>query len=257
MLEEQAKKEENNQLDIESRPPYKRFPLFKDGHFRLVLFLVGLLGLEGLTLIIELIVMAVNPSLLNSESEEYIVGLTFINSARYVILFFAFLALLFPRLMILVLKFKNWKNVIIGAIFGLLLVRIDVVYSYAISSVIDLETNTNQLMAEQMIIAYPALSIMVLGLLGPICEEFTYRYGLFSFISKKSKLLAYIVVPIVFAFIHFDFTGNMAMEFLNLPSYLIAGVILSFVYDKYGFEGALTAHIVNNMFSCISVLIYG
>ena len=116
--------------------------------------------------------------------------------------------------------------------------------------------NTNEEAAESMILAFPALSIIVLGILGPVCEEITYRYGLFSLLDKKSKILAYILTPLVFAIIHFDFGGDMIIELLNLPSYIIAGVLLSLAYDKFGFHTAVIAHVINNLYAIIVTLIF-
>ena len=44
---------ENTQIDIEKEPPYKKYPRFKDWIFRLVLFGVGLIGLELITIVIQ------------------------------------------------------------------------------------------------------------------------------------------------------------------------------------------------------------
>ena len=84
---------ENTQIDIEKEPPYKKYPRFKDWIFRLVLFGVGLIGLELITLVIELIVMAVNPSYLDEKSDLYLTGLTIVNSVRYAVLAVMFVIL--------------------------------------------------------------------------------------------------------------------------------------------------------------------
>ena len=155
----------------------------------------------------------------------------------------------------MVKKFLNWKDDLIGIGFGVALILITICYNLLISQFVDPGTNNNEIYAEQMILSYPALSIIVLGILGPVCEEITYRYGLFSLLDKKSKILAYILTPIVFALIHFDFTGNMKVELLNLPTYILAGVGLCFAYDKFGFNAAVIAHVTNNIYAIIVTLI--
>ena len=65
--------------------------------------------------------------------------------------------------------------------------------------------------------------------------------------------VAYIVTPLIFALIHFDFFAGSAEgyinELLNLPSYIIAGVTLTIIYDKFGLSTSIVAHCGNNLIS--------
>lgn len=255
MLEEVENNLENKEIDIEKQPPFKRFPNFKDWIYRLILFLIGMFGLDIVSTIIVLIVQTINPELLNVNSDLYITGNMLVNTIRYMLLIIVMAALLSPRLAIIGKKFMNWKTDLIGLGMGFALVGITILYNFIIGQFIDFGTNENELLAEQMIVAYPVLSVLVLGLVGPICEEVTYRYGLFDCINKKNVVLAYIVTALVFAIIHFDFTGDMKTELLNLPSYIIAGIVLTFTYHKFGFNASIIAHITNNMYAIITTII--
>lgn len=246
---------ENTQIDIEKEPPYKKYPRFKDWIFRLVLFGVGLIGLELITLVIELIVMAVNPSYLDEKSDLYLTGLTIVNSVRYAVLAVMFVILLFPRLRVILAKFKNWKHDLIGLAGGVALILLSMLYNFIISQFVDIGANNNEEAAESMITMFPVISIFILGMIGPICEEITYRYGLFGCLKKKNIILAYIVTTIVFAFIHFDFTGDLVTELLNIPTYLIAGFGLTFIYHKWGFNASIIAHVFNNMYVIVLTII--
>ena len=255
MLEESQNNSQKPSVDIEEQPPYANHPRFKDWMFRLVLFLAGFLALDIITFIIQLILQLVFPEYFDPKSASYVTGLTMINAIRYLLLTITFIALLFPRLKVLVKKFCDWKGDLFGLAFGAALILVTIAYGLIINQFIDPGTNNNEVAAESMIVAYPALSIIILGILGPICEEITYRYGLFSLLDKKSKILAYILTPIIFAIIHFDFTGDLKIELLNLPTYIIAGVGLCFAHDKFGFNTAIIAHVTNNLYAIIVTLI--
>ena len=255
MLEENQNIEQVGEEDIEKQPPYASHPGYKDWAFRLTLFLLGFIGLDIVSLIIQLILQIIIPEYFKEGSPYYITGLAMINTIRYVLLIITFLVMLYPRLKVIVKKFLDWKGDLLGIAFGVGLILVTIAYNMLISQFIDPGTNNNEVAAESMIVAHPLLSILVLGLLGPICEEITYRYGLFSLLDKKSKILAYILTPLIFAIIHFDFTGDMKVELLNLPTYIIAGLGLSFAYDKFGFNCAVIAHITNNMYAIIVTLI--
>ena len=256
MLEENKNAVENGPVDIEQQPPYANHPNYKDWAFRLTLFLAGFIGLDIFTLILQIVLGAIFPGWFVEGSSVYILSLAVLNSIRYVALTITFVALLFPRLKVILTKFLDWKGDILGIAFGVTLILVTIGYNLLISQFIDMGVNTNEEAAESMILAFPALSIIVLGILGPVCEEITYRYGLFSLLDKKSKVLAYIFTPLVFAIIHFDFGGDMIIELLNLPSYIIAGVLLSLAYDKFGFHTAVIAHVINNLYAIIVTLIF-
>ena len=102
---------------------------------------------------------------------------------------------------------------------------------------------------------YPFISLIFLGVIGPICEELTYRVGLFS-VLKKPKWLAYVIGTLVFALAHFSFTStNIINELVNLPVYIVSGFALCLAYDKFGLAASLTAHTVNNIYS-VSMVIF-
>ena len=113
----------------------------------------------------------------------------------------------------------------------------------------------NESVLREIIKAFPALSVFVFGIVGPFCEELTYRVGLFG-CFKKYKWLAYLTSIIVFALMHFGFTSpNIIDELVNLPIYLFSGAAFAFAYDKFGLAGSLSAHVTNNLYAIIASII--
>ena len=100
---------------------------------------------------------------------------------------------------------------------------------------------------------YIVFALIIFGLIGPICEELTYRVGLYSLTKRWNRTAAYIITPIVFGLIHFNWEsltigGNtLVNELCNLPDYIVAGVLFSYYYEKGGFACSATAHVVNNL----------
>ena len=123
------------------------------------------------------------------------------------------------------------------------------------------DPNTNQSIAESMILNYPIFALILVIILGPVCEELTYRVGLYSFLRRINKVLAIVVTTIIFAFIHFDFTSeNIIAELWSLPSYISCGLILAIAYEHRGPACSITAHIVYNAGAALLVVlgsIYG
>ena len=114
---------------------------------------------------------------------------------------------------------------------------------------------------EAQLVARRVGAFFLLSIIGPVTEELGYRAGLFSFLSRFGKPAAYLISILIFAFIHFDFgcfkEGGtaIAIEMVNLPSYLFGGIALSICYDKFGIEGSTTAHILYNAASFFTQLI--
>lgn len=77
-------------------------------------------------------------------------------------------------------------------------------YNIIIQNIIpNISENQNEDAVRSIITLNPFLSTIAVAIVGPIVEEFTYRYGLFGALKKKSKKLAYFVTIILFALISF------------------------------------------------------
>ena len=144
-------------------------------------------------------------------------------------------------------------------LFGLGYAGAIIVVSIIINIIVGLfyqETNSNQATAESMIINYPIFAIILVCFLGPVCEELTYRVGLYSFLRRINKVLAIILTTVVFALIHFDFMAtDLIAELWSLPSYLACGLILSLAYEHRGPACSITAHMAYNITALIVVII--
>ena len=115
--------------------------------------------------------------------------------------------------------------------------------------------NANQTTAVLFIKNYPLMAFFVVGILGPLCEELTYRVGLYSFLRRINKYLAFGVTVIVFAFIHFDFdAADMVTELWAIPSYIAAGAVLTVAYEHRGPACSMTAHVCYNVFAFLTIL---
>lgn len=115
--------------------------------------------------------------------------------------------------------------------------------------------NANQETAILIVKNYPIIAFFLLGFLGPICEELTYRVGLYSFFRRINKYLAIIVSTILFALVHFTFDAeDIINELWALPSYLLSGVILALAYEHRGPACSMTAHVLYNIAAFLLML---
>ena len=151
---------------------------------------------------------------------------------------------------------ETYKN---GIGYGIVLILASMLVGLITNMFIETSVNVNQNAVNNMILSNPIMSFITVVIMGPIVEEFTYRYGLFGILKAKNKVLAYIVTILLFAFIHFEFTSDPKLlfnEFLNLPSYLVSASVLCIAYDKSdNLAVPIIAHIFNNFISFVMMFI--
>ena len=149
--------------------------------------------------------------------------------------------------------FKKYQSYVYGGLMGFAILGVTMSYTGIVNLFYQFNINENELSAQNIINTYPVASIFIIGMAGPICEELTYRVGIFSLLNKVNKYLAFAVTTVVFAFAHFDISStHIADEFINLPAYLASGFMLTFAYYKLGFVGSMSAHITNNLIAVIT-----
>jgi len=216
---------------------------------QLLLFIIGFIGLNILGIIAELFAIPFKDNF----SE---VGLTmFMNTFRYVGVAMGMGFLIWNHWPRFKEHFNRAFPYLIGLAGGAAVIGAQVFINMITNAIYPTSVNENQTLVNSVIDAFPVLSIFLLGIIGPVVEEFTYRLGLFSFLARSKKWIAYLVTTIVFAFIHFNFfAGNLdayIVELVNLPSYIVAGFLFCLWYDKFGLASSITAHCVNNLYSIL------
>ena len=226
------------------------------------LLIFGLFGLTLISLVIQLvtnfIARSVSPTDLDYElftkSSLYML---IINGGAYTLLGSFFIYLLRNDSEELFKSFKEWKPYVAGLIGFAAIIIFNVTYNIILTSLgVKMADNANETTVSSLTGDFPFASLIIIGIIGPVCEELTYRVGLFSLTKRANRYLAYFVTILVFALIHFDFTSTtMTNELLNLPLYIFAGLTFTFLYDHYGLAASLSSHVTNNTFSILLTVI--
>ena len=251
------KDNENNKkeslLHFPSRVIY--LPRFKN----IYLFLVGFLGLQILSLFLSLILISLNQYLGYFSSE----GTALLNFSTYLVVFGILILIIGKDFNLIFPDFKKGRTYLYGITYGLMLIVISSLVSNIFHLIFSVNSsNNNQQQVESVVTLFPLASTIIFGIVGPICEEFTYRLGLFTPLVKRLKpVFAYIIVALIFGFLHFDFSVILSNdssliinELVNIPSYVVSGLLLTYFYHKEGIVASSFAHITNNLFSIIVTL---
>ena len=228
----------NNVFAFESK--VLDLPLWK----KIASFLLGYVGLQIIVQILKLFI--------STETELYfIISGSYsgaVNFGVYIILFGLFIILFNDDLFKILKEFKSSDTWISGLAYGFLVLIISSAINAMLNLIPHSGVNNNESSIDSITTIFPLLSLLVFGLIGPICEEFTYRVGFFGFFRKINPILGYIFTAILFGFIHFDFQSNdLINELINIPSYIIAGLMLCYIYDYKGIGTSIIAHALNNV----------
>lgn len=223
-----------------------------------LIFILGFAGLDIVGIIAGQLLIAFS-GLPAEALPDFVISTPFLsnyNIIRYsvVAIFMAFL--LAKDFTKFVPQLKRFMPYFKGLTYGVLLVIVSVSYGLFLDVIgVSSTDNANQTAVINLVKTYPLISAIWIPFLGPIIEELTYRLGLFDGIRKWNKIAAYVAVALVFGLIHFDYTSaNLVNELLALPSYVLAGLLLSYVYEKEGIVASSVAHIFNNLFSFIQIV---
>ncbi len=228
----------------------------------IALFCIGLFGFQIAGLLVQILLAAIARSNFSSQVdyESFMKSTPVsagINFGVYLFLFACLSLVLQKDNLKLIKTFKYWV-VPVAAIAGFIAI---IVFNYSYNILlqilkISINDNVNESSINTVVASYPLMSLIVFGIVGPICEEITYRVGLFTLLRRINKILGYAVTILVFAFIHFDFTSaNITNELLNMPCYICAAAVFCVLYDKFGFACSLSAHMTNNLISVFTAII--
>lgn len=215
-----------------------------------IYFIAGLL----LLFIMPIIMQASYQDLISSSPILYS-ALT--NFATYCSMFILFILLLIPNYPAFGKQFTNgFKPYIIFAIGVCLLIAFSYFWSWISSLILPGSINDNQSAVNAVTIDYPLMALFTTVFFAPFVEELIYRVGLFGFLHRINRYLAYAVSIIFFALIHINFaSSNLASEALAIPTYLVASFILCISYEKGGFASSYLIHVLNNLLAFILILV--
>lgn len=159
----------------------------------------------------------------------------------YGLVMFTLVFLMIPELFREAKKFKRKLLNLIWIPIGLIMLVLfqELVCGYIIDFVttkagIDLnDANANNFV--EMMKGNPVFFSCMGCIYGPILEELLYRYTFFGMVYSKNRVLAYILPAIMFGLQHVIeaavWNGD-TVQFLNIPSYITAGLIFEFLYSK-------------------------
>lgn len=155
-------------------------------------------------------------------------------------------------------KLLNWRTWVLGLMFGVILT----IFNFSASQLVELIAGglgSNETSVRGLVKGDTFWACIYVLVLAPFIEEFAYRYGVFGYTKKYTRVIAYIASGLIFGAIHLvsAFSGdvNWLVEGLSLLVYSGCGLILCFSYDSTNsLMVSVIAHIINNTVAVLLLL---
>lgn len=261
---------------------------------KVTLFLVGFLGFQLIATLISVII-CLTPLYDKDTKTLSLLGSTLVNFLSYLAGVAVLIGICFigkdNTAKKIFVPFKDKKTYQWGAIGFLMLLAVGILFNILYSFIPGYKENSNQSSLNTMTGSYPVLVLLMASIMAPIVEEITYRAGLLDLFGKKNRWLGIIVSSILFGLIHFDFTTILSLirpqtgytdslgqyiqytaeqlakikadnlqafivELENLPTYILSGMVLGFVYCRTGsLSTSIFTHFLNNAYSLLALII--
>ena len=218
---------------------------FTNPFIEVILFIVGFAGIQLIADIIRNIIGD-----LNLRSTMTTVELNMLlNYGTYGILFVLLVgicSIYIPKL------FKSFAKpeFLWGIMVGIVILSFDIFWGM-ITAPLGVTTNENQTAVNDISKPNLFLAIVFLCIIGPLCEELTYRVGLFNFTRRINRVLGYLTVSVIFGLIHIHDYASVN-EWLSYPPYVFAGLAFAFAYEKWGLGASFIAHFLVNFLATLA-----
>ncbi len=98
-------------------------------------------------------------------------------------------------------------------------------------------TNLNDSVIAAQVNAAPRTTALIVVLLAPFVEEVLFRGLVFGCLKEKSRVVAYAVSALLFAFLHvwtFALSAWDMSYLILMLQYLVPGILFAWVYDRSG-----------------------
>lgn len=173
--------------------------------------------------------------------------------AATVLLFHSFIAATTSRLL------DNVNRCFVSVGLGLILFYGANELLYRVSHVFfDGHTNLNDVTIAAQVHAAPRMTMLIVIVLAPFVEEVLFRGLVFGCLREKSRIAAYIISCVLFAFAHvwtFALSDWDISYFVLMLQYLVPGVVFAWAYDhSSSLWSAILLHAAVNALSVFVIL---
>lgn len=135
-------------------------------------------------------------------------------------------------------------------VFKMIINRLNSLYVNILSKNFGIEAKPQEIVEEFAAgeMDYKMLLFILVVILAPFVEEYIFRYYIYDkiLLQRMPSLAAAVISTALFTLLHFNVSG--------IPTFFGLGLYCTFIYEKKGFYGAVTAHVVFNLVTAVFLI---
>ncbi len=138
----------------------------------------------------------------------------------------------------------------ISLIFKMIINQVNRLYMHILVSYLGIEANPQEIVGEfaKGDTYYKVLLFFLVVILAPFVEEYIFRYYLYDkiLLPRMPHAAAAIISTALFTLLHFNISG--------IPTFFGLGLFCTYIYEKKGYYGAVTTHVVSNLVTAVFLI---
>ncbi|MGE5630314.1 MAG: lysostaphin resistance A-like protein [Caulobacteraceae bacterium] len=137
-----------------------------------------------------------------------------------------------------------------AAIFKILISQLNKLYVYALAVFLKYEAVPQDIVGEfnRGELYYKVMLFILVVILAPFVEEYIFRYYIYDkvLLPQMPAAAAALISTLLFTLLHYNISG--------IPTFFGLGLFCTFMYEKKGYYGAVTTHMVSNLMTAILLI---
>lgn len=135
-------------------------------------------------------------------------------------------------------------------VFKVVISQLNRLYINIIDVYLGMEAKPQEIVEELAVgeLDYKVLLFVLVVILAPVVEEYIFRYYLYDklLLPRMPAVVAAIISSALFTLLHYNVAG--------IPTFFGLGLFCTYIYEKKGFYGAVTTHVVSNLVTAVLLI---
>lgn len=138
----------------------------------------------------------------------------------------------------------------LSVLFKLLISIVNEGYRLILVNLLAIDPKPQEIVNEFMQgeLLYKVILFLLAVILAPVVEEYVFRYFIYDklLLPRMPAFSAAVISAGLFTLLHYNVAG--------VPTFFGLGLFCAYIYERYGFYGAVTAHGISNLVTAILLI---
>lgn len=138
----------------------------------------------------------------------------------------------------------------LSVLFKVLIGVVNEAYKLILENMLAIDPKPQEIVSEFMQgeLLYKVILFILAVFLAPVVEEYVFRYFIYDklLLPRMPALSAAVISAALFTLLHYNIAG--------VPTFFGLGLFCVYIYERYGFYGAVMAHGISNLITALLLI---